>query len=269
MTHEKELFRDLKPTGITKVKNGNRDTFLSKGRGLLPLQAIQDEYCLIEDATNQDIFKVKMNGKSFAFNPLDVEQYDFPYKEDYTQIWHKRVGHYHHQGLLQLIEKELALDFPSLVMKSQATKRVSLKNKAVMDQTPFKAWYGYKPSLELLKVFGCLCFTHVPQRRRDKLGKRASPGMTMLLLCVDDTIKDFGVAKYFLGFEIARSPHAIAVTQSKYIKDIIQDTGFSQLTYHMSRNSSVNIFNTLANDIWMQLHACQEAEYGSMGTTAY
>ncbi|KAL0320492.1 UNVERIFIED_CONTAM: Retrovirus-related Pol polyprotein from transposon RE2 [Sesamum radiatum] len=39
------------------------------------------------------------------------------------------------------------------------------------------------------------------------------------------TIKDLGVAKYFLGLEIARSSQGIIVTQSKYTKDIICDVG--------------------------------------------
>ncbi|KAL0291613.1 UNVERIFIED_CONTAM: Retrovirus-related Pol polyprotein from transposon TNT 1-94 [Sesamum radiatum] len=38
------------------------------------------------------------------------------------------------------------------------------------------------------------------------------------------TIKDLGIAKYFLGLEIARSPKGVLVSQTKYIKDIVQDT---------------------------------------------
>ena len=34
--------------------------------------------------------------------------------------------------------------------------------KALEDMTPFEAWYGHKPSLSFLKVFGCVCFAHVP-----------------------------------------------------------------------------------------------------------
>ena len=45
------------------------------------------------------------------------------------------------------------------------------------DKTPFEAWYGYKPSLSFLKVFGCVCFAHVPQVKRDKLDKKAIPGV--------------------------------------------------------------------------------------------
>lgn len=74
----------------------------------------EDKYCLIKDAADQDIFKVKMKGKSFSLHPLKEEQSAFLLKEDVTQIWHKRVGHYHHQGLLQLKEKELTLDVSKL-----------------------------------------------------------------------------------------------------------------------------------------------------------
>ncbi|KAL0361757.1 UNVERIFIED_CONTAM: Retrovirus-related Pol polyprotein from transposon RE1 [Sesamum radiatum] len=40
-------------------------------------------------------------------------------------------------------------------------------------------------------------------------------------------IKDLGAAKYFLGLEIARSDKGLTLTQTKYIKDIIADTGLS------------------------------------------
>ena len=45
------------------------------------------------------------------------------------------------------------------------------------DQKPFEAWYGYKPSLNLFKVFGCLCFTYIPQTKCDKLDKKTTIGI--------------------------------------------------------------------------------------------
>ncbi|XP_020551683.1 uncharacterized protein LOC110012423 [Sesamum indicum] len=78
------------------------------------------------------------------------------------------------------------------------------------------------------------------------LTKTSTDGFLVLLLYVDDilvvgtftehiaavkdyldrlfTIKDLGVAKYFLGLEVARSSQGIIVTQTKYIKDIMIDT---------------------------------------------
>ena len=50
-----------------------------------------------------------------------------------------------------------------------------LPTKAVDGKTPFEAWYEFKPNMKSLKIFGCLCFTHVPQIKRDKLDKKAEP----------------------------------------------------------------------------------------------
>ena len=48
-----------------------------------------------------------------------------------------------------------------------------LPTKAVDGKTPFKAWYGFKPNMKNLKIFGCLCSTHVPNIKRDKLDNKA------------------------------------------------------------------------------------------------
>ncbi|KAL0385494.1 UNVERIFIED_CONTAM: Retrovirus-related Pol polyprotein from transposon RE1 [Sesamum radiatum] len=77
--------------------------------------------------------------------------------------------------------------------------------------------------------------------------KHTEDGMLALLVYVDDvlitcsseaqiavvkhfldstfTIKDLGLAKYFLGLEIARSPFGTSITQHKFIRDIIRDAG--------------------------------------------
>ncbi|KAL0438075.1 UNVERIFIED_CONTAM: Caffeic acid 3-O-methyltransferase 1 [Sesamum latifolium] len=39
---------------------------------------------------------------------------------------------------------------------------------------------------------------------------------------------DLGVAKYYLGLEIARSNEGVVVTQTKYIRDLLLDTGMTQ-----------------------------------------
>lgn len=49
--------------------------------------------------------------------------------------------------------------------------------RAVEGKTPFKAWYGFKPDLKNLKIFGCICFSYVPQVKRDKLDKKADLGI--------------------------------------------------------------------------------------------
>ena len=52
-----------------------------------------------------------------------------------------------------------------------------LPSKALEGKIPFEIWYGYTPSLKNLKVFGCLCFTYVPQSKIDKLDKKVESGI--------------------------------------------------------------------------------------------
>ncbi|KAL0309127.1 UNVERIFIED_CONTAM: hypothetical protein Sradi_5855000, partial [Sesamum radiatum] len=63
------------------------------------------------------------------------------------------------------------------------------------------------------------------------------------------TIKDLGIAKYFLGLEIAKSPQVIAVTQTKYITYILQDMGLSQAKTVTTPLPSGTKFSTRAENI--------------------
>ncbi|KAG6474130.1 hypothetical protein ZIOFF_068054 [Zingiber officinale] len=44
-------------------------------------------------------------------------------------------------------------------------------------KTPHEAWYGVKPIMKNLKVFRCVCYTHIPSVRRDKLDQKAEVGI--------------------------------------------------------------------------------------------
>ncbi|KAG8502831.1 hypothetical protein CXB51_000478 [Gossypium anomalum] len=52
-----------------------------------------------------------------------------------------------------------------------------LPTRAVKDKTPFEAWYGFKPSVSHLKVFGCMCYALIPAERRTKLERRSALGI--------------------------------------------------------------------------------------------
>ena len=73
---------------------------------------VEDKSCFIKDTKGKDIFKVRMKGKSFALNPLMEEQIAFPEKENVTNLCHRRLRHYHYQGLLQMKSKEMVNGLP-------------------------------------------------------------------------------------------------------------------------------------------------------------
>nr|KYP63709.1 hypothetical protein KK1_018288 [Cajanus cajan] len=47
----------------------------------------------------------------------------------------------------------------------------------ITEKTPFEGWFGYKPDFLNLKIYGCLCFSFIPQLKRDKLDKKAELGV--------------------------------------------------------------------------------------------
>lgn len=67
-----------------------------------------------------------------------------------------------------LHEEELPKNFQAEVANIALFLQNGLLTKALEDETPFEAWNVYKPSLSFLKVFGCVCFAHVPHVKRNK-----------------------------------------------------------------------------------------------------
>ena len=48
---------------------------------------------------------------------------------------------------------------------------------ALIDKTPQEVWTGKKPSIKLMKVFGCDAYVHVPKEKRSKLDNKAKKGI--------------------------------------------------------------------------------------------
>ncbi|KAL3519544.1 hypothetical protein ACH5RR_017693 [Cinchona calisaya] len=97
MTHDKELFKELKPSKISRIKLGHGGYIAAKGIGTVAIAThsgtktifdvlyvpdvdqnllsvgqllqngfkvfFEDNYCLIKDAIGQDLFKTEMRGK--------------------------------------------------------------------------------------------------------------------------------------------------------------------------------------------------------------
>ena len=67
----------------------------------------ENKHYLIKDVDDKYLFKVEMKGKSFSLNLMEEEHMTFKSKESVTEIWHKRLGNFHHRGLLQMQSKKL------------------------------------------------------------------------------------------------------------------------------------------------------------------
>lgn len=125
------------------------------------------------------------NGKEYTsaeFNLFCDEagiehQLTAPYTPQQNGVSERKNRYVMEMARCMLHDKGLPKSFWAEAANTAIFLQNRLPSVAVEDKTPFEAWYGYIPSLSFLKVFGCLCFVHVPQVKRDKLDKKAIPGI--------------------------------------------------------------------------------------------
>ena len=74
----------------------------------------ENKHYLIKDVDDKEIFNIRRRGKSFSFDPLEEEQAAYPVTINNIEVWHKRLGHFHHAVMLNMQWKELVHGLPHL-----------------------------------------------------------------------------------------------------------------------------------------------------------
>ena len=67
----------------------------------------KDRNCIIKDVEGREVFNIKMKGKIFALNMLEDEQIATAQHENNTMLWHKRLGHFHHNVMLYMKKNQI------------------------------------------------------------------------------------------------------------------------------------------------------------------
>lgn len=60
------------------------------------------------------MFKVQIEGKSFALDLMDEKQAAVHKEDSNTMLWHRRLGHVHHTALLFMKKNNLGEGLPEL-----------------------------------------------------------------------------------------------------------------------------------------------------------
>ncbi|CAL2265939.1 unnamed protein product [Prunus armeniaca] len=68
-----------------------------------------------------------------------------------------------------MLEKKIPFDFWAEAVNISVYILNRCPTKALSKKTPFEAYSGRKPGIKHLKVFGSLCYAHVPKQQRQKL----------------------------------------------------------------------------------------------------
>ena len=72
-----------------------------------------------------------------------------------------------------LLDANLAKAYWAEAVNTAAYLKNRSPTKALQGKTPFEAWYGKKPNVEHLKVFGCKAYAHIPKDERHKFDSKA------------------------------------------------------------------------------------------------
>ena len=141
---------------------------------------------LVETQSGQTIQALRSdNGKEYSSNQFNLfcdeagieHQLTAPYTPQQNGVSERKNRTIMEMARCLMFEKSLPKEYWVEAANTDVFLLNRLPTKAVEGRTSFEAWYGFKPSLKNLRIFGCLCFVHVPQIKRDKLDKRAEPGI--------------------------------------------------------------------------------------------
>ncbi|KAI5312594.1 hypothetical protein L3X38_041767 [Prunus dulcis] len=78
-----------------------------------------------------------------------------------------------------MIEKGITVIFWAEAVSTAVYLQNRCFTTSVSSKTPFEAFTGRKPGIKHLKVFGCICYTHVPSPLRQKFDDKARKGVFM------------------------------------------------------------------------------------------
>jgi hypothetical protein len=125
------------------------------------------------------------NGKEYTSSEFNLYCEEAGIEHQFTALYTPKqngVSKRRNQYIMEMVRCMLhEKNLPKMFWAETANTTVFLQNrlptKLLEEKTPFEVWYNYKPSLSFLKIFGSICFVHVPQIKRDKLDNKAMLGI--------------------------------------------------------------------------------------------
>jgi transposase InsO family protein len=125
------------------------------------------------------------NGKEYTSSEFNLYCEEAGIEHQFTALYtpeQNGVSKRRNQYIMEMVRCMLhEKNLPKMFWAETANTTVFLQNrlptKLLEEKTPFEVWYNYKPSLSFLKIFGSICFVHVPQIKRDKLDNKAILGI--------------------------------------------------------------------------------------------
>ncbi|KAH1039527.1 hypothetical protein J1N35_041270 [Gossypium stocksii] len=176
MASDKSMFKELDTTFVSKVRIGNGELLEAKGKGKAMIGIKSGDKTIFEVLYVPDI-----DQNLLSVGQLLEKGYSLSF-EARTCVIRDAINQV--LTIVAILDRAFILFcWVSFLKQKSNMADFFCKFKALASQanfrgkTPFEAWFGPKPTVSHLKVFGCLCYVLVPAEKRTKLGKRSLPGV--------------------------------------------------------------------------------------------
>jgi Reverse transcriptase (RNA-dependent DNA polymerase)/gag-polypeptide of LTR copia-type/Integrase core domain/GAG-pre-integrase domain len=147
--------------------------------------AIKEVIALLETQTGRKVKVVRTDrGGEYINGALDayfkqkgiVHQHTVPYSPQQNGSAERLNRTLNDKVRAMLFDAQCDLSLWAEAMYSACHIR-NVSPASGIDVTPFQAFYGKKPDVSNLRVFGCQCYVHVPKELRKKLDVRSEEGI--------------------------------------------------------------------------------------------
>ncbi|KAL0441847.1 UNVERIFIED_CONTAM: putative mitochondrial protein [Sesamum radiatum] len=183
MTYNKGAFQTLDESFKTNVKLGDNHIVKVEGKGSVAINTkkgtriINDVMYIPNLRTN--LFSVgQMMEKGYTLYTLEeIHAPSMTTKIKLLKLRKKKEQNSHGDGKIDAAEKHLPKAFWAEAVYTAVYLLNRCPTKAVQNMTPIEAWSGKKPSAKHLRVFGSICYVHIPTEKRHKLEEKTEKGI--------------------------------------------------------------------------------------------
>lgn len=104
-------------------------------------------------------------------------QFTVPYTPQQNGVSERKNRTVMEMARCLLKEKEMPNKFWAEAVNTSVYLLNRLPTRALVNKTPYEAWFGVKPSVGHIRIFGSICFYQVPKPKRSKLDCKAQKGI--------------------------------------------------------------------------------------------
>ncbi|RZC09022.1 Retrovirus-related Pol polyprotein from transposon RE1 [Glycine soja] len=188
MAKDETIFKSIDESVKVKVRLGNGSVVESKGKGTVMVETDKEKSevfgvfkkfkALAENQSGKRIKVLRSDrGKEYTSREFerfcedeDIErQLIVAYSPQQNGVSERKNRTVMEMARLMLKEKGLPNTFWAKAVYTAVYILNRYPTKSVKDKTPIEAWNGKKPSAKHLRVFGSICYIHIPDVKRHKL----------------------------------------------------------------------------------------------------